>query len=259
MPTLDRSGVALFYRESGTGDPPMVFVHGWTCDHSYFLPQLEHFEVGHRVVGVDLRGHGASDAPEGEYAMATLADDVAWICGELDLRGAVVVGHSMGAVVGVQLVASHPGLASALVLVDPATIGPPNEAAVAFADGLAGPRGAELRRSFVEGRLFLDTDDRAVRARIVAEMLRSDGRVAAACMRGLGAWDGSTALGAVGIPTLVIHAERPMNEPELLAAMCPGLVNVHTPGVGHFNQLLAPAEVNRVIEHFLGELQGPVG
>jgi pimeloyl-ACP methyl ester carboxylesterase len=258
MPTLDRSGIGLFYRESGSGEPPMVFVHGWTCDHSYFLPQLEHFAGAHRVVGLDLRGHGASDAPEGDYSMAALADDVAWMCGELGIREAVVVGHSMGALVGVQLVASHPELASALVLVDPATIGPGNEGALALAERLAGPEAPEVRRSFVESALFEGTDDAALKARVVAEMLRADDRVAAACMHGIGAFDGATALAAVGVPTLVIHAQRPMNEPESLAAMYPGLRNVHTPGVGHFNQLLAPAEVNRLIERFLeGTLPAP--
>jgi pimeloyl-ACP methyl ester carboxylesterase len=256
MPTLDRSGVHLFYRESGTGDPPMVFVHGWTCDHSYFSPQLDHFELSHRVVGIDLRGHGASDAPEGDYSMPALADDVAWVCSELGVTGAVVVGHSMGAVIATELAASHPELAGALVLVDPATIGPPSDMVSVFADSLAGPDGAQVRRSFVEARLFSSTDDPELKERVVSAMLRADNRVAAACMRGLGAWDGSAALGAVRVPALVIHADRPMNEPEALTARCPTLVNAHTPGVGHFNQLLAPDAVNSLIDDFVRGL-GP--
>jgi pimeloyl-ACP methyl ester carboxylesterase len=257
MPTVDRSGVGLYYCESGAGSPPMVFVHGWTCDHSYFSPQIDHFQGHHRVVGLDLRGHGASDAPEGDYSMAGLADDVAFLCGELGIHGAVVVGHSMGAVISTQLAASHPEVVSALVLVDPATIGAPNEVVAAFADSMAGPDGVEVRRSFVAARLFAPTDDPAVKERVLAEMLRVDGRVAAACMRGLGDWDGLAALAKVRVPTLVIHADRPLNEPDALAALCPTLVNAHTPGVGHFNQLLAPAEVNRLIEGFIGELAAP--
>jgi pimeloyl-ACP methyl ester carboxylesterase len=45
---------------------PLVLVHGWCCDRSYFAPQFEYFaSQGHAVVAVDLRGHGESDAPEG--------------------------------------------------------------------------------------------------------------------------------------------------------------------------------------------------
>ncbi|MGP0029291.1 MAG: alpha/beta fold hydrolase [Acidimicrobiales bacterium] len=40
----------------------MVFVHGWTCDHTHFTPQADHFSPRHRTVLVDLRGHGHSDA-----------------------------------------------------------------------------------------------------------------------------------------------------------------------------------------------------
>jgi pimeloyl-ACP methyl ester carboxylesterase len=56
MQSLVRDGVRLAYTEAGSGDPPLLFVHGWCCDHSYFQPQFEHFQRGHRVVAVDLRG-----------------------------------------------------------------------------------------------------------------------------------------------------------------------------------------------------------
>jgi pimeloyl-ACP methyl ester carboxylesterase len=235
----------------------MVFIHGWTCDHSYFAPQLHHFAKDHRVAGVDLRGHGASDTPEGDYSMSVLADDVAWVCAQIGVTGAVVVGHSMGAVIGTQLAASHPEVAAALVLVDPAPIAAPSETGSSFADSLAGPNGAQVRRSFVEARLFSPTDDPQLKERILSEMLHVDDRVAAACMRGRAAWDGPSALGAVHVPALAIHADRPMNEPETLASLCPTLVNAHTPGVGHFNQLLAASEVNRLIEDFVSTLAAP--
>ena len=63
MQKLIRDGVALAYEEAGSGDPPLLLVHCWCCDHSYFQPQFEHFQRDHRVVAVDLRGHGASDKP----------------------------------------------------------------------------------------------------------------------------------------------------------------------------------------------------
>jgi len=55
MEKLIRDGVALAYETRGQGDPPILLVHGWTCDHTYFAPQAEHFSRSHRVVSVDLR------------------------------------------------------------------------------------------------------------------------------------------------------------------------------------------------------------
>src|SRR5258705_5738797 len=72
-------GVRLAYDVAGAGDPPMIFVHGWCCDRSYFAPQVRHFSASHAVAAVDLRGHGESSGPDpgpGAYDMAVLADDV---------------------------------------------------------------------------------------------------------------------------------------------------------------------------------------
>ena len=60
-----RDGVKLAFDQIGSGSPPLVLVHGWTCNHGYFAPQREHFSKRHRVVSVDLRGHGQSDAAAG--------------------------------------------------------------------------------------------------------------------------------------------------------------------------------------------------
>ncbi|MFN8559463.1 MAG: alpha/beta hydrolase [Dehalococcoidia bacterium] len=55
-----RDGVTLFYDEEGLGDPPIVLIHGWCCDHTYLAPQFEWFRRDHRVLAVDLRGHGGA-------------------------------------------------------------------------------------------------------------------------------------------------------------------------------------------------------
>ena len=78
MRSLPRDGVALFYEEAVGDDPPVLLVHGIACDHTIFAPQFEHFaRRGHRVVGVDLRGHGQSDKPHQGYTMQLLAGDLA--------------------------------------------------------------------------------------------------------------------------------------------------------------------------------------
>ena len=105
------AGVRLAYDCAGAGDPPMVFVHGWGCDRSYFAPQVSHFSVRHAVATVDLRGHGDSDAPDpapGAYDIAVLADDVLAVAAAAGLRQPVLVGHSLGALAGL-VCAARPG------------------------------------------------------------------------------------------------------------------------------------------------------
>ena len=69
---LSGEGIRLAYDTAGAGDPPIIFVHGWSCDRSYFAPQFEHFAAGHAVAAMDLRGHGAAAGPIQAPAAMTL-------------------------------------------------------------------------------------------------------------------------------------------------------------------------------------------
>jgi pimeloyl-ACP methyl ester carboxylesterase len=76
------------------------------------------FRNSHRVVSVDLRGHGKSDAPHQDYTMASFADDLAWLCDKLALERPVMVGHSMGGNIILELAARHPEVSSSLLMID---------------------------------------------------------------------------------------------------------------------------------------------
>lgn len=253
MKFLERDGVRLAYEEVGSGDPPMVFIHGWICDHSYFAPQADFFSRWHRVVSVDLRGHGESDRPDGRYTIEALADDVAWVHGELGIERSLVVGHSMGALIALAMASAHPGLVAKAVLVDPAPLAAPPEILEVLGqltDSMDGDDPSAARGAIIDS-LFLPSDDPDLRDRVMAEMAEAPNHVAVGCFRGIVAFDGATALRALEIPVLVVNAARPINDPERLSSLCPTLSHVETPGVGHFNQLLAPDLVNGLIAEFV--------
>ena len=134
MAAIVRDGIRLAYDDGGTGPPAFLFVHGWTCDRSFFAPQAAHFARTSRAVSVDLRGHGESDKPEGAYPIAAYADDLAYLIDRLGLGKVIAVGHSMGGVAVLQLAASYPDRVAAIVMVDPAPFWesrPPSDAATA--------------------------------------------------------------------------------------------------------------------------------
>ena len=119
---------------------------------SFYSPQFDHFKLTHAVTALALRGCGRSDSPRGDYDIPTLADDVAWFCAEVGIEKPVVIGHSLGGMIAIELGARHPLLARALVADDPGPIHPTAEAArvyAGFADQLAGPTGEDVRRAWV--------------------------------------------------------------------------------------------------------------
>ena len=118
MQLIKRNGVGLAYEEMNSAAPPIILIHGWSCDHTVFARQAKVLSQSHHVVLVDLRGHGMSDAPHQDYTMAAFADDLAWLCTELALVKPIVVGHSMGGNVALELAASRPELLSSIVLID---------------------------------------------------------------------------------------------------------------------------------------------
>jgi pimeloyl-ACP methyl ester carboxylesterase len=115
----DVGDVRLFFTDEGTGDPPILFIHGYSCDSHDWMWQLPFFAAAHRVIAVDLRGHGRSSAPEKGYEARNFADDIAGLINEIGCGPVVAVGHSLGGLVASALAVEHPSLVQAVVSVDP--------------------------------------------------------------------------------------------------------------------------------------------
>ena len=86
----------LAFDSAGEDVPHMLFLHGWCGDRSFFAPQFDHFSASHRVVNVDLAGHGQSRAPAA-YTIDGLAADVAALGHQLGLGRGVLVGRHCAA------------------------------------------------------------------------------------------------------------------------------------------------------------------
>jgi pimeloyl-ACP methyl ester carboxylesterase len=253
MAMLTRDGVQLAHVERGAGDPPVLLVHGWCCDHSYFAPQQEHLARRHRTVAVDLRGHGASDKPVQDYTVAAFADDLTWLAHELGLHRPIVIGHSLGGVIALALAARRPELPLAIVACDSPILSPQVALTglLSLIPGLHGLSYREAQREFVNGRLFAPQDDAARRAQIVDTMSNAPQHVMASVFEQVFAFDHEAAARACRVPFLYIAGDPPQADLEKLRGACPGLVFGQTVGAGHFHQLEVPEQVNAMLDRFI--------
>jgi non-heme chloroperoxidase len=255
-------GLRLHVREWGTADgPPILFIHGWSQNHLCWVKQYESALADEfRLVAVDLRGHGMSEAPlEAEHYTdgGLWADDVAAIVDELALERSVLVGWSYGAFVICDYVRKH-GQAriAAIEFVEGVVkmgeqafgtlIGP------GFLDHFAGATADDLptniwaMRSFVKTCLVkaLPTDDVetamcwnvVVPARIRASLVARE-------------LDYDDVLGALQVPLLVTQGRADTvvlpTMAEHVLATCPTAEASWYEGVGHVPHLEEPERFNR--------------
>jgi pimeloyl-ACP methyl ester carboxylesterase len=156
--------VRIAYEQRG-GGPPLLLVHGLGYDHHGWGPLPALLDRDFRLVLVDNRGVGESDAPEGPYSIAGLAADAVAVLGAAGIDRAHVVGVSLGGFVAQELAISHADRVDRLVLLSTSPGGPnqypmPAETVESFRAYMRLERDAALRQA-VENSL----GDRAVRER----------------------------------------------------------------------------------------------
>ncbi|MDA8044920.1 MAG: alpha/beta hydrolase [Actinomycetota bacterium] len=114
----------LFYTDEGEGGPPILFVHGYSCDSHDWSWQIPHFVEHHRVIAMDNRGHGRSSVPDTGYDHGDFAADTAGLIDHLGCGPVVAIGHSLGGVIVSTLAIERPDLVRAVVSVDPGYLVP---------------------------------------------------------------------------------------------------------------------------------------
>jgi pimeloyl-ACP methyl ester carboxylesterase len=98
--------------------PPVVLIHCFTCAINWWDGMIPRLAATHRVIAVDLLGHGGSEKPASGYSIENQADLVAQALGRLGVRDAEVVGHSLGGPVSIALAEQSPQLVDRLVAID---------------------------------------------------------------------------------------------------------------------------------------------
>ncbi len=260
MPFVERDGVNLYWESHGRGSP-IVFVHPIATSRYFWSQQLFAFAAEHRVITLDLRGHGLSGKPGSGYGIDELGEDVLAVMNDAAAGNVTLVGNSLGAMAALATALDAPGRVGALVAVSGTTnLAPfvPAEARKAYRDDFEAAFDAMLERS-VSARTQRDR-------REVCSFLANAWRVednfspevflsCAEDPRGLFDWDVTARLKTLRIPALVIAGAEDQSMPpqavKQLATDIPGAQFKLVPEVGHYYPLEAPAEFNEDLRAFL--------
>ncbi|HEX4628436.1 MAG TPA: alpha/beta fold hydrolase [Gemmatimonadales bacterium] len=255
--TLVRGPAGMLFVEDG-GDgaegPPVVFVHSLAGQAGQWAPQLAHLRGRRRAVALELRGHGRSDPPrDGDYAIPSLAADVAAVQTALALGPSVLVGHSLGGTVALECAAAQPDQVAGLLLVDPN-----GDLGLVPALERAEFVGAFLSPGFSRTHWVRITEGgtAAVRDAVLRDLEATAPLTVVRGLEALAAYRPLPALTRYGGPKLSLISA--LNETPIgLHRLAPELAYRLVPGTGHWIHLDRPAEFNRLMDAFLAAIAWP--
>ena len=265
MPFAEVNGIRLRYESWGVGETPVVFIHGLgSCAEDWFM-QLPAFAAQYRCLAVDLRGHGLSDKPDGDYTVSLFAADVAQMLTALGLAPAHIVGLSLGGMVPQQLGIAHPHAVRSLALLNtlPGVWPPTREFVRVGLDRFRPGRDSSMDAiaAKVARSLFPDKRDEMLRRMVEQRIAGNDPAAYRHATLAVARFRPGEALRKISCPVLIVAGDCdrvvPAEYQARLRARLPQAQFVTVQGGGHACNINYADEVNVALAQFLaGQAQG---
>jgi pimeloyl-ACP methyl ester carboxylesterase len=258
-------GAPVRYERWGGGTPEVVLVHGFAGHGGWWAPVAQRIAATVPVMSVELTGHGDSGRRE-QYSMTQWADELATaIRTEVDPdRPALLVGHSLGGIVGALALPQVPDRISGLVLVDTVLRAPRQPPENANRPSASRRRSYETLDDAVAHFRLMPQEPVADTAALTTLARRGAHRVAdgwqwkldPAVFRGFGPLDQDAAIAALTVPVTVVRGERSgLVDPEVgqVASEILGrpVPQIDIPGAYHHLMIDHPDEVARIVDRLL--------
>jgi pimeloyl-ACP methyl ester carboxylesterase len=267
MPFQRVNGINLYYELHGHSGEPLVLVHGYTGDITDWRHQIQEFSPTHRVLVLDNRGHGRSEAPADRsiYTVDHMVDDTETLIGHVGFDRYHLVGHSMGGAVAQEIALRSPHRLLSLTL---------HNTSYSFTLTSAMDNNPNIRAWLEYRHRLAETQGMDAVARLVnpfpppphqkpeRQAEKSERLAAMSPHSFLGAWQGLMAwpgtedrAGAIGIPTLIIYSDldAPLIQEgsQRLAQLLPNAAVEVIPDTAHQPQEDRPELYNAALRRFL--------
>jgi 3-oxoadipate enol-lactonase/4-carboxymuconolactone decarboxylase len=258
MPFIDAGGLRQYYRLDGADDRPfLIFSHSLGCDHTQWDAQSEAFAPYFRVLRYDIRGHGATDAPAGDYTLEMLSRDVLALADALGIAEFAWCGLSMGGMIGQWLGAHAGGRITRLVLANTSARFPDpsimeSRRRTVLESGIAALEESVMGRFFSAERVAANPPEVALRRRV---LMATSPVGYAGCCAAIRDMDQVPLLSAIRVPTMIVVGDRDVSTPwegagEVLAQHIAGAIVERLP-TAHLSNLEAPRSFNAALARFL--------
>lgn len=249
--TLLKTDKNVAFQTYGEGDLTLVFVHGWSCDSSYWSEQIEFFSQNFYVVTIDLGGHGASNVMRSDYTIESFGDDVLSVLDQIDGNNIFLVGHSMGGPVVVDVASKLGDRVKAVIGVDtlktvdaePMSLDAARNAWVPFKDDFKNSIASFVRKSF-----FTENSSPLLVNKVSSDMASADPKIALSAGAGLLSYNTPRAVRKIAnIPLILINAPEDPTKIEALEQVHGNHNIIIIQDTGHFVMMEKPDEFNAIL------------
>lgn len=250
------SGVDMAYVDRGGGAPALVFIHCGNCQMGIWTETLDAFGLTHRVVAMDLAGHGKSSSTRVRWTLEGLGADVAELVKTLNLGKVVLIGNSLGGPTALEAAKIlGPGQVLGVVAVDTLQNVEMEWPEESFNQMLAAYQ-ADFAKACDAAmqQIVAPTASQQVKERIGRETCDNDPKAFLALFPTLRTYDQAKALAAAGVPVRAINGSLFPTAVEINRKHAPGFSAVVLDGVGHYPQVERPAEFQSALRKIVGEL-----
>jgi pimeloyl-ACP methyl ester carboxylesterase len=251
-------GTSIAYTDTGSGDGALVFVHGWATHRGYWEAQVEDLARDYRVVTIDLAGHGDSGKERTDWSIEAFGKDVVAVVNDVNLRSAILIGHSMGGFVVIEAARMLPGRVVGVIGIDTlhdVEMRFPKEQYDELLNGL-GRDFAGACRSFVQS-MFIEASDPELVKEVTDDMCSTPPEVAIGALRAASTYDAAAGLDAAKVPLRCVNGTHFPTNVETNRKHVPSFQVYPIEGTGHFPMLERPVEFNRLLRQAVEELTGP--
>jgi pimeloyl-ACP methyl ester carboxylesterase len=253
--TRSADGVQIAYTVGGGGDPALVFIHGGLANRGFWSGQLKAFAPKHRVVALDLGGHGSSGKDRKHWSLPSWGQDVRAVAKAAGLGKMILVGNSMSGPVALEAAKLMPGQVIAVVAVDTCqdlSERIDRKEATAQADAFRKDFSASCAK--LARDLFHRDADPALVKDVEQRMKRTAPEVAAAVMESFGDYDAAKAAADANVPIRCLNGDLFPTKVEANRKVVPDFKAIIFSHTGHYPMLEKPAEFNKRLEEVVLEL-----
>ena len=249
--------VPIRFTVEGGGEPALVFVHGWCCDRSYWKNQVPFFVESHKVVAIDLAGHGESGLERADWTLEMFAADVVAVVDQLGLDRVILIGHSMGGPVIMETARLIPDRVVGLIGVDTyqdfereLSEGQKKQFVMGFRMDFVG-----TTKGFVKMMFPADADTNLVNE-IATDMASAPPEVGIGAMESLLDFKPVELLKEVRVPVRCINSDIFPTNVEANKSHAESFDVKYMKGRGHFLMLEDPDTFNELLAETIAELTG---